>query len=177
MKKSRSYLLSLLIVLVIAACNSPKIYTDYDEAVDFNNYQSFDFYEDMESGLDTLDQVRLQKALQTTLEEKEFSSHTDHPDFKINFYADFTEETNRNDLGISIGTFGSHVGGNIASGIPIFSKRKFMQITVEFADGEKNTLYWQGVAEVRLKNNPSAKERTQIFTTIAQKILNQYPPK
>src|SRR5699024_39188 len=177
MKRTWLFLSGLLAVLLLAAaCGSPKIYTDYDETKDFKTYQSFNFYEGIKSGLDTLDQKRLQRALVKNLEEKGFS-RSKHPDFLINYYADFTKETNHNSLGISIGAIGSPVGGNIASGIPITNNRKIMNVTIELTDAQESTLYWQGVAEVRLKHNRTPEDRTRLFTPIAEKTLREYPPK
>ena len=130
----------------------------------------------MDTGLDTLDQVRLKKAITATLTEKGFTTN-DTPDFKINFYADFTKETNHNNLGISIGALGSHVGGNIASGIPIKSSRDIIGVTIELVDAKTNTLFWQGASESKLRKNITPEERSKLFKIIAQKTLEKYPPK
>lgn len=163
-----------ILLLFLWACNTPKVYTDYDETTDFTRYKSFAFYKDMNTGLDTLDQVRLQNALRSTLEEKGYS-YSQETDFIINFYTEVSKENASNRLGISIGTMGAHVGGNIASGIPISSNRRILHTTVEMVNAASNTLYWQGVAETRLKKNPTPEERTQLFKKIAKEVLRDYP--
>ncbi len=171
--KALSY--SFILLLLLSACATPKVYTDYDETTDFNRYQRFTFYTNMDTGLDTLDQARLQNALRSTLEEKGFS-YSQKADFIVNFYTEVSKENASNRLGISIGTMGAHVGGNIASGIPISSSKRILHTTIEMVNATSNTLYWQGVAETRLKKNTSPEERSQLFKKIAKEVLRDYPP-
>lgn len=159
----------------LLSCGGPKAFYDYDEQVNFDNYQSFSFFEEMKSGLRPLDEERLEKALQNQLKENGFTS-TQTPDFKVNFYADFYSERSNNTIGIGIGGGGGHVGGGVSGGIPIGGVKTFMSLTIEFVKANNNELFWQAVVESRFEKDAKPEERTEYFMEIVQKALEAYPP-
>lgn len=166
----------LVILLFTTACSGIKTYVDYDEKTDFEQYTSYSFYKDIDSGLDSLDQKRFMTALKGVMKENNFRFTPEDPDFKINFYSAAYKEDNAQNIGISIGTIGSRVGGNVASGIPIGGQRRFLSITVEFVNAESDILFWQGVAEGKFQRGLPPKKRRVFFQKTLQKLLQNYPP-
>lgn len=166
----------LILLIALGACQSFKVYTDYDERMDFKEFSRFNFYPDMETGLDSLDHKRFSEALKNQLETQDMHFSSD-PEFEVNFYAETHREENRHRIGISIGTYGNHVGGNIGSGIPIGSRKDVLSVTVEFIDAQTHNLFWQTVVEARLKQKMTPEQRRDFFYKIAQKALADYPPK
>lgn len=166
----------LLIAFGLTSCSSIKTYTDYDKSINFKQYSSYSFFEDMETGLNELNERRFSKAVNAVLQEKGFAQN-DHPDFTINYYSEIYRKTNRNNLSIGIGTVGSHVGGNVSSGIPIETNNRMLSLTLEIVDSKKNILVWQGEADAKIKSNLNPKEQETFFKKIAEKILKEFPPK
>ncbi len=176
MKKYAQLVGLLSLLLTFTACSSIKTYTDYDNTVSFNTYKSYAFYDNMNTGLDSLNQARFTQALTTTLAQKGIEVSTT-PDFKINFYSKLEEVTRQQNIGIGIGSYGAHVAGNVTTGIPIRSTKKVLRITIEFADAKTNTLLWESVVEGKYKSGRTPEQRITFYQKMAEKALAEYPPK
>jgi hypothetical protein len=161
----------LLLVFLSLSCTAPKVFTDYASDVNFDEYNSFAFYAIENSGLAKLDEDRIYKALQDTLSSKGFTEKL-IPDFKINFYAEVFNGTSNSNFGIGIGGYNGAIGGSIS---PQNTKRN-IALTIEFADGLTNNLFWQGVVEARFYENLKGKEREEFFRMLVGKALEKYPP-
>lgn len=163
----------LLTAILVASCSSPKVFTDYASDVDFSDYQSFAFYEIENSGLSRLDEDRIYLSVTDTLEAKGFEEKL-IPDFKINFYAEVFNQTSNSNFGIGIGGYNGNIGGGTMIS-PQNTKRKIV-LTIEFADGLTNNLFWQGVVEASFNENLKGKEREEFLGNLVGRILEKYPP-
>lgn len=165
----------VLLIPTLIACSGIKTFTDYDEHIELNSFDTFSFYEEMDTGMSELDEKRVSRAIHDYLEEKGFKTEEDSK-FKINFYAETHERSQRHNMHIGIGAIGTHVGGNIGSGIPIDSHQKILSLTVEFVDAETNQLFWQGVSEGKIVPSRTPEERSQFIEKMVNKLLKGYPP-
>lgn len=161
----------LLISLTLISCNTTRVFTDYASDVEFEEYKSFAFYAIENSGLARLDEDRVYQTLQDTLAKKGFEEKL-IPDFKVNFYAEVFNKTSNSNFGIGIGGYSGGVGGTIS---PQNAKRT-IALTIEFADGLTNDLFWQGVVEAQFNENLKGKEREEFFKVLVGKVLEKYPP-
>ena len=161
----------LLLLIVLSSCTSTKVYTDYASDVNFDEYESFAFYAIEKSGLSRLDEDRVYLAIKDTLTAKGLEEKL-IPDFKINFYAEVFNQTSNSNFGVGIGGYNGSIGGSIS---PQNTQRN-IALTIEFADGLTNNLFWQGVAEARFDENIKGKEREEFFQMLVGKILEKYPP-
>ena len=167
----KSYYCLIIIILAITSCTSPKVFTDYASDIDFNEYKSFNFYAIENSGLAPLDEDRVFGSIIDTLTSKGFEEKL-IPDFKINFYAEVYDITSNSNFGIGIGGYSGGLAGSIN---PQITKRT-IALTIEFADGLTNDLFWQGVVEARFKENLKGKAREEFLQTLVGKVLEKYPP-
>lgn len=164
--------LSLFIVsLLLLSCNTPKVFTDYASDVEFDKYKSFAFYAIEDSGLAGLDEDRIYETLKDTLVAKGFEERL-IPNFKVNFYAEVFDQTSNSNFGVGFGGYAGGVTGNMSPG----SAKRSIALTIEFADGLTNNLFWQGVVEARFKENLNGKEREEFFKMLVGKVLEKYPP-
>lgn len=161
----------LFISVILFSCSSPKVFTDYASDVEFDKYKSFAFYSIENSGLARLDEDRIYETLQDTLSAKGFEEKL-IPDFKVNFYAEVFDQISNSNFGIGVGGYNGGIGGSIS---PQNSKRT-IALTIEFADGLTNNLFWQGVVEARFNENLKGKEREEFFKVLVGKVLEKYPP-
>lgn len=161
----------LFISVILFSCSSPKVFTDFASDVEFDKYESFAFYSIENSGLARLDEDRIYETLQDTLSAKGFEEKL-IPDFKVNFYAEVFDQISNSNFGIGVGGYNGGIGGSIS---PQNSKRT-IALTIEFADGLTNNLFWQGVVEARFNENLKGKEREEFFKILVGKVLEKYPP-
>jgi hypothetical protein len=163
---------SLILVLILGvSCSSPKVFTDYAAETNFKEYKSFNFYAIENSGLSPLDEDRVYFTLLDTLVSKGFEEKL-IPDFKINFFVDVFDQTSNSNFGIGIG---GYVGG-IGTIVSPQSTKRTIALTIEFADGLTNNLFWQGVVEARFKENLKGKAREEFIQNLVSKVLLKYPP-
>jgi hypothetical protein len=161
----------LLIILLVVSCNTPKVFTDYAAETNFGDYKSFNFYAIENPGLSPLDQDRVYVTLVDTLVAKGFEEKL-IPDFKINFFAEVFNQTSNSNFGIGIGGYAGGIGTTVSPQ----SSRRTIALTVEFADGLTNSLFWQGIVEARFKENLKGKARKEFIQSLVSKILKKYPP-
>ena len=162
--------LSALLVSCGATVN-----TDYDKDTDWaTSYKSYQLYRDMNSGLNELDDIRVSKAIDSTLKQKSFI-RTDYNQYWVGFVVEETLSNSRNTIGIGLGSGGGglSVGGGV--GIPIGGKVIKQRITIEVRDGDK--LVWQAVYDGELKEKATPKQKEAYYNKVIPRMLKDFPPK
>lgn len=162
-----------LLGLLFGACSVAKV--DYDRNTDFSHYRTFNFYPEMNSGLNQLDEKRIVAQTEAFLAGKGFVK-SDSPDMYVNIFSRQYETPNNSSVGIGIGSGGRGGGVGISGGIPIRSNSTTQEITFDLIDAGKEELIWQGISEVKLGNNSSPEAREQAYKKVVEKVLGKYPP-
>lgn len=174
MGKIRFLFLSL--ILVFSSCAGIQTYVDYDEEIAYDQYKTFDYFTELETGLEDLDEARVLRILDEEIEKKGFSK-SDQPDFYINLYSESFKKRNQHNIGLSIGTYGRNVGGQIGSGIPINSTQNMLSLIIEIVDAEQNILVWQGIVDAKVAENYTPEKKKAYFQKQIKKLLKEFPPK
>ncbi|MBU3009848.1 DUF4136 domain-containing protein [Polaribacter vadi] len=158
------------------SCSSSKVIADYDSEIDFNNFKTYNFFEDLGKGLNELDIKRVLSAINTELNKKGLTQN-DNPDFYINAIANYSEAQNSNSIGIGIGSGNRNGGFGISGGIPIGGKKLNEEFIIEFVNAKSNAIIWEGILNSTIKQKREPEEKELHFKNIISKILTQYPPK
>jgi hypothetical protein len=165
----------LFVFLVVSSCG-PVIYYDYEKSTDFTQYKSYNYFDDMETGLSELDTKRLLRAIDAKLATKGLIQ-SDNPDFYIDIKSQDVQNRTNSNVGVGVGGTGRNVGGGISVGIPISNNQHTREIVIDFVDisnGEK--LFWQAVSESSYRPNASPEKREEAFVLLVEKIFEGYPP-
>ena len=64
--------LKLLVVLLIVSCATPRVAYDFDKKANFDTYKTYNFYPQIETGLNNLDNKRLFRQVDSILQSKGF---------------------------------------------------------------------------------------------------------
>jgi len=169
-------LLRVFLVLLFVSCNAVKVNYDYDKETDFSNYNTYNYYSDMETGLSELDNKRLFNALDIALQSKGLV-FSEEPDFLIDIEGKSFQAPRNTSVGVGAGGTGRNVGGGVSVGIPVGSPKLEQQIRFDFVDAKKDALFWQAISSSSLKENMPPIVREQKFQELTQKVLSKYPPK
>lgn len=175
MKKN---IILLLGVIVLSACSSIKVTTDYDNQVDFSKFKTFAFYkpEIDKSDISDLDKRRILRALESELINQGFTK-SDNPDMLVSFFTKSRErvDVNQNNVG-----FGFGWGWNpwmMNGGMNNVNVSQFTEGTlfVDFIDKEKKELIWQGIGTgaLRIENREKKEARINEFV---KEIISRFPP-
>ncbi|GGZ79368.1 DUF4136 domain-containing protein [Algibacter mikhailovii] len=162
-------------VLLLVSCAPIRVNYDYDRTTNFENYRTYQYFADMNTGLSELDTSRLLDALDAKMTEKGYSiSKT--PDFFIDIKSKSYQEGPKSTVGIGMGGTSGNVGGGVSVGIPVGQGNISREITIDFVDHNKKQLFWQSVSESSFNPNASPEERSAMLKAIVDKVLYQYPP-
>ncbi|MEL6810011.1 MAG: DUF4136 domain-containing protein [Bacteroidota bacterium] len=165
-----------MVLLLFSSCG-PAVYVDYEKEQDFSQFTTYQFYSNIDSGLNQLDNKRIVRAIDSVLQQRGFK-RTDNNRFFIDFYANESISNSRNTLGVGIGGGGGNVGVGVSGGIPIGGAVVNQQLTIDIVDASANQkLVWQAVVESQLKERSTPKQKEDYYFQVVQKALNKFPPK
>ena len=170
------YLPIIFFVLIFVSCSAVRVNYDYDKETDFSNYNTYNYYSDMKTGLSELDDKRLFKALDIALQSKGLL-FSEEPDFLINIDGKSFQSPQNTSVGVGVGGTGRNVGGGISVGIPVRQSNLERVIRFDFVDSKRDVLFWQAVSSSSLKENLPPVVREQKFQDLVEKVLAKYPPK
>ncbi|TMU57607.1 DUF4136 domain-containing protein [Flagellimonas algicola] len=170
------YLFSIVVLCLLASCAGTHVNYDYDKATNFSNYTSYNYFSDMDSGLSQLDEKRLLRALDSTLQAKGFLL-TEEPDFYINILSSEFRNASNNAVGVGIGGTGRNVGGGVSVGLPLGNSGIQRRIQFDFVDAQKDALFWQATSESGYRENASPSVREDRLRVLIKKVFSKFPPK
>ena len=167
--------LCIIVLFLITGCSSSRVVYDYDTKTDFSKYTTFHFFEDAGEGLNELDVKRFTRSIESVLDSLQIRK-SDDPSFFINVISEKSDVVG-DDVGVGIGGGGGNIGIGISTGITLGGKKINERITLEFVDAASNTLFWQGILDVKLREKIKPEDRVILVNKMVKKILNNYPPK
>jgi len=174
MKKSIFLLLS---VVLLASCNSIKVYSDYDSQVDFKQYKTFAFYKSGidESKISDLDKKRILRAIEVELKAKGLTI-SNNPDILVSFFTKSRKQVNVNQNYNGFGWgWNPYWGGRMNNNNINVTQYTEGTLFVDFIDKDKKELIWQGYGTGALKNEDREKKEARIKEFVKE-IIAKYPP-
>ena len=166
----------LFISLIFFSCAPIYVTHDFEKGTDFSKYKSYNYYQDIETGLSSLDNKRLFKVLENELQSRGLS-HSESPDFYINIFSQEFQEEQRSAVGVGMGGGGGNIGGGVSVGIPIGQSNISRQIVFEFVDENGIGLFWQAVTESSYNPNAVPEKRELYLKALVENVFKKYPPK
>lgn len=165
-----------LLLLFIVACSSPRIVYDYDTDVNFKQYKTFNFFDDVGEGLNKFDVERITNEIKVNL-EKQGIKQVENPVFYVNVVSKVQRQPQRNSVGVAIGGGNRGFGYGISGGIPIGGRKLNQQITIDFVASKNNALIWQGISDSEIKESLKPEQRNDYYKKLIEKVIAGFPPK
>lgn len=166
----------ILLSIALTSCSPIYVNYDYEKGTSFTNYETYNYFADMQTGLSELDTRRLLDALEAEMQNRGLTL-SDTPDFYVDIKSNEFRLSQRNTVGVGVGGTGGNVGGGISIGLPIGQNNIERQITFDFVDEGGQGLFWQAATEVSFNPNAQPEKREAQMKAIVQKVLSRYPPK
>ena len=171
-------LLPVLLLLVVASCSSVRVYSDFDNKVDFSQYKTYAFHK---NGIDKveisqLDKKRILNAIDRELSVKGMTK-SENPDLLINIFTKEREKIDVNQFNMGWG-YGWGWGWNpyLWGGRNTYATSSTEgTLYIDLIDAKKKELVWQGEGVGYLTEDRRDKE--QRINEFVTKILEQFPPK
>ena len=158
------------------ACAPIYVTHDFEKGTDFSKYKSYNYYQDIQTGLSALDNKRLFYVLDNQLQSQGLS-RSEAPDFYINIYSQEYQDEQSSTVGVGMGGSGGNVGGGVSVGIPIGQAKISRRIVFEFIDENGIGLFWQAISESSYNPNSTPEKRESYLKIIVEKVFKKYPPK
>lgn len=169
-------LIPLLLLFIVASCDTVQVYSDYDRAVDFAPYKTYAF---LKSGIDKveisdLDKKRILHAIDQQLLAKGMTK-SENPDVLINIFTKSREEISVNQFNSGYG-YGWGYGWNpyMYGGQTTVTSSTAGTLYIDLIDAKKKELIWQGEGTGTLSKDSNRKD--EIINDFVSQILAQYPP-
>ncbi|MAT89748.1 MAG: hypothetical protein CMC35_03565 [Flavobacteriaceae bacterium] len=171
----KSILILLTIPILFVSCGTT-VAVDYDKETNFSQYTTYNYYPNIESGLNGLDEKRIMRVTDSLLQSRGWS-RSDAPQVLINFYASEQISASRNTIGFGVGSGGGNVGVGVGGGIPIGGRNIDQRLTFDLIDVSSDALIWQAQADGQYKEKATPEQKVRYYENTLQKILKKYPPK
>lgn len=168
------FLFTLLLSVFLVSCGAT-VAVDYDKETDFSQFNSFDFYPDIDSGLSELDNARIIRITDSLMQERGFT-RSENPRLLINFYAEEHISNSRSTIGVGVGQSTGNMSVGVSGGIPIGSRTINQMLTVDFVDAERDLLIWTAEINGELKERFTPEQKEGYYLFVIKKMLAKYPP-
>ena len=169
-------IIALILIMLVTSCAPIYVNYDYEKKVDFNEYKTYNYYSNLETGLSDLDTKRFLGIIDERLKAKGFIL-SETPDFYINIKSQEFQGVQQSSVGVGIGGTGRNFGGGLSMGIPIGQSNINREIIIDFVDENKIGLFWQAITETSYNPKATPELRTKRFRLLVDKVLEGYPPK
>ncbi|MFD1063844.1 DUF4136 domain-containing protein [Winogradskyella litorisediminis] len=168
------FLKFLLILFLLSSCGAYVDY-DYDKNVKFSEYKTYNFFGDIKSGLNELDENRLLAAIDSKMKLMGYSK-SESPSFNIDIQTSEVINSPNSNVGVGIGGTGRNVGGGVSIGIPVGGNRPMRQVKIEFVDAGRDAVIWEAITtQSNLGNTPEKREES--FNKLVERVFKKFPPK
>lgn len=169
-------LLAVVVLSIATSCAPIYVNYDYDKAVDFSKYKTYQYFGDMETGMSELDTKRLLDALDAKLKANGFAL-SENPDFLIDIKSIDFRNAQRETVGVGVGGGSGNVGGGISIGLPIGQSNTTREIVFDFVDAKNKQLFWQAKSESSFNPRGTPIEKEERLAAIVEKVFKKFPPK
>lgn len=177
----------LLITVVLAACSSVKITTDYDKTIDFTQFKTFEYYgwaDESDKILNPLEKERIERSFGDELRARGLEYVESDGDLMVALYIMTQEKTQYNatttGMGYS-GYYGHGPGWGWGSGYRVGMATTTVSeynytvgtLVIDMFDAENERLIFESIATGTVDENPQNREKN-IPKTVAR-IMAPYP--
>jgi hypothetical protein len=174
MRTTSACSVAIVMSLAAAACSTITVSTDYDRAVDFTRFASFELRTG-QSLKNPLMRDRIEAALVRELESKGLTRAAGRPDLWVSAHVRMSNEkqidTTR--FGYRWGRWGYWGGGTAVTTV---RKVPVGTLIVDLVDAERKELVWQGVASDAIDPGADAAARDKAVAAMIATMLKDYPP-
>lgn len=180
-------------LLLLAACsNHPSYDIDYAEATDFSRYKSYHWYDDIHPSKEAdYRQYNSSDKRVRTYADRELrraglhESQSGQADIWVNYHISKQDQMRIDSFsgypegglhgGVGVGTYGTGVNIGYSSGSNV---RHYQEGTVvlDVIDSDSRKIVWRGIAEGRLPESLTPKDKNRIASEVARELLADFPP-
>lgn len=165
-------------VLLAAACSGISTTTDFDPAVDFSAFSTYDWI-DSEGQIDNITSSRIRTSVDAAMAGKGFTQSSSNPDLAVSYQVTSAERRSFNTVNSGwSGGYGWGGGWGMGMGMSTTTENVWTEGTLIlgiFDTGSKN-LVWTGSATTDIDGSRSPEDRQQLIDEAVGKMMKNFPP-
>ncbi len=174
--KSLKLIIPVFLVLIITACTTLKISSDFDRKANFRQYKTFNFAKEVDRvNLSGLNRDRLKDDIAAQMESRGYSLAAT-PDLLVNVFIKGRTKTTA-----TATTFGSPWGWGYYHGWGWGTTNTYVDINkyvegtmfVDVVDVQQKRMIWEGIAEGMI--NPRTQTTEKNLSKVVNKIFENFP--
>ncbi len=170
-------LIGVSAVLLVSACSGISTSTDYDPAVNFSAFSTYDWI-DSEGQVDNITSSRVRQSVDAAMAAKGFTQSTSNPDLAVSYQVTSAERRSFNTVNAGWGGGYSRGGWGMGMGTSTTTEQVWQEgslILGIFDTGTKN-LVWTGTATTDIDPSRSPQERQELIDSAVGKMMGDFPP-
>jgi hypothetical protein len=184
--KFYTLLITALASVWLAGCSSLSISYDYDQAVDFSKYKTYNWLpspENME--VDTLNRARFVTAVERDLAQKNINKNASTPDLLIAVHFVKEKKINVTDWGYSYAPSGAYARHGYStynqynyptSGSISINEYEQGTLILDFIDPGTRLLIWRATVKSIISPASTPEKQTEKINNAVNEILQRFPP-
>ncbi len=182
-------LITFLSLLLLSACSTMKVETDYSPEFAFDTLSTFTIVHKDKEGDNTLTASRIIDALSNDLTTKGYQAvERSAADYYVLFHTDVRSKTKVDTDYQSLGMYpyrygrgpgrgyGYNYGGMTTSTTRVYTYDEG-KLIVDIVDPRDNDIIWRGIATDRLKSHDDPDERRAYIDEVIAELLKTFPVK
>jgi len=178
MRSIKSICLLFLLAVAVGCSTVYDVQFDYNTKTDFANLKTYNWLPVPEKAdIDSLDAMRVQKAVNTEMQAKGLRLTSGIPDFLIAEHLGKKDKVSVRDWGYNYGPYAGYWGGyrGPMGGVSTFQYEEGSLI-LDFVDPQTKQLIWRGSAKAEVDDVRTPEKREALINEAVKKILKNFPP-
>ncbi len=169
--------ISFYIGFLIGCSTIYDISYDYDRTADFAILKTYYWLPVPEkSNMNSLDLIRIKKAVSAELNDKGFKIASNNADLLIASHFGTKEKVNVRPWGYGYGPYGRYWGGHWGHGGVSVYQYEEGTLIIDFVESNSKNLLWRGAAKSVVDDARTPEKRDKVINEAVQKILENFPP-
>ncbi len=176
-------IIAFLSLLLLSACSTMKIETDYSPEFAFDTLSTFTVVHKDKEADNTLTTSRIIDAIDDDLTSKGHKAvKRSAPDYYVLFHTDVRSKTKIDTDYQSLGMYpyrygrGYGYGGRTTATTRVYTYDEG-KLIVDIVDPKQNKIIWRGIATDRLKSHDDPEQRRSYINEVITELLKNFPIK
>jgi len=174
--KSRM-LMGIGLALLVGACSGISTTTDYDPAVDFSGFSTYDWV-DSQGDVDNITSSRIRQSVDGAMTAKGFSQSSSNPDLAISYQVSSAERRSFNTVNAGWGGGYGWGGWGMGMGTSTTTENVWQEgsLILGIFDTSSKNLVWTGTATTDIDGSRSPQDRQELIDSAVAKMMGDFPP-
>jgi len=163
--------------LLVGACSGISTTTDYDPAVDFSGFATYDWV-DSQGDVDNITSSRIRQSVDGAMVARGFSQSSSNPDLAISYQVSSAERRSFNTVNSGWGGGYGWGGWGMSMGTSTTTENVWQEgsLILGIFDTSTKNLVWTGTATTDIDGSRSPADRQELIDSAVAKMMGDFPP-